>query len=180
MHSVTSQDGEEDDEADAREEMRIGLAGNCRQDKDEENEEGCGRGRAGTTVGLRWQIAVLWKFLAVESMPNALNNIPQPSLRGSRIKWAALSRTHVVIDDLFILPARCTLLHLRAPLLSLSLSLSLSRSVSFSPRLHLLLVLLRSPTVSFDRIAAASALFPRCLFISRPPLFLGGPSPHVY
>lgn len=34
---------------------------------------------------LRWQIAVLWKFFAVESMPNALNNIPQPSSRG-RIK----------------------------------------------------------------------------------------------
>jgi len=78
MHSVTSRDEEEDGEGDARE-TRAGLAGNCRQDKDEENEEGCG---AGTMAGLRWQIAVLWKFLAVESMPNALNNIPQPSSRG--------------------------------------------------------------------------------------------------
>lgn len=26
---------------------------------------------------LRWQIAVLWKFFAVESTPNALNNIPR-------------------------------------------------------------------------------------------------------
>lgn len=31
---------------------------------------------------LRWQIAVLWKFFAVESTPNALNNIPRS--RGSR------------------------------------------------------------------------------------------------
>lgn len=45
------------------------------------NEEGRG-GREGTMAGLRWQIAVLWKFFAVESMPNALNNIPQPSSRG--------------------------------------------------------------------------------------------------
>lgn len=55
---------------------------NCIRQRRRENEQRHGESELWR---LRWQIAVLWKFFAVESMPNALNNIPQPSSRG-RIK----------------------------------------------------------------------------------------------
>lgn len=50
---------------------------------------------------LRCQIAVLWKFFAVESTSNALNNIPQASELFYKI--ALPMEGHVIIDDLFIL-----------------------------------------------------------------------------
>nr|KAF7406689.1 hypothetical protein H0235_014345 [Vespula pensylvanica] len=49
----------------------------------------------------RLHIAVLWKFFAVESTSNALNNIPQASELFYKI--ALPMEGHVIIDDLFIL-----------------------------------------------------------------------------